>query len=120
MTIRLTFDKKQKIKDLILEILNEDRITIRKVACILGKLISSLPASQFGALYYRYLENDKISALKNNFGDFDKLMTLSDDAKNDLKWWLTNLPTLSAPIRLKPIVLTMSCDASNKGWGGST
>ena len=81
--------------------MNAGRITIREVVCILGKLISSLPASKFGALYYRYLENDKITALKHNFGDFDKLMTLSDDAKNDFEWWLKDLPSLSSPIHFK-------------------
>lgn len=30
------------------------------MACLIGKLIACLPASRYGALYYRNLEQDKI------------------------------------------------------------
>ena len=117
MTITLTPDKKVKLHSFISTILGSHKIKIRKIACLIGKLVSCLPATSYGALYYRNVEVDKIKALKANFGDFDKIMTLSVHAKHDLQWWLINLPTLSAPIQLMPITLTMSCDASNTGWG---
>ena len=47
------------------------KITIREVAQILGKLVSSFPGVLYGLLYYRYLEKYKCSALTSNNGNFD-------------------------------------------------
>ena len=46
---------------------------------------------KFGAHYYRYLEMDKIKALKQSKGNFDALMTVSKNRVSDMKWWLYNL-----------------------------
>ena len=60
-------------------------MTIRTVACLIGKLIACLLASKYGALYYRNIERDKILALKLNKGDFDKEMVISSLEKDDIK-----------------------------------
>ena len=41
-------------------------------------------------MYYRALENDNIRALEICKGDFDSYHSVSDDAKDDLKWWRDN------------------------------
>ena len=95
-------------------------MTIRHVAHILGKLVSTFPASTYGPLYYRYLEKEKIAALKLSKGDYDQKMTLGHKARDDLYCWLNNIQNMYAPIQKKPITKQMTTDASkNKGWGAA-
>ncbi len=118
MRVSLTPKKRDDLRRFICEILSSSSLTIRVVACLIGKIVSSLPASVYGPLYYRHLECDKIKALALNQSDFDAKMTLSREAKNDLNWWLNNLNDMYAPIQLPPITKFLSTDASKtKGWG---
>lgn len=65
MTITLTNEKIEKLKDLIQQSLaSADKIKIRSVAQIIGHVVASLPAVLYGALYYRHLDRDKTNALK--------------------------------------------------------
>ena len=63
MRISLTLEKKENIKQFIVEILASLQISIRTIACLVGKLVSSLPGSRFGVLYCRNIERDKVKAL---------------------------------------------------------
>jgi len=65
MTITLTLEKKEKIRQLCLEIIRKPDISIRKLACIIGNLVAAIPAVPYGKLFYRELEVTKILALKN-------------------------------------------------------
>ena len=56
---------------------NSHSVKIRDIARIIGYLISSFPGVKFAALYYRYVEMDKIKALKQSKGNFDALMSVS-------------------------------------------
>ena len=62
---------------------------IQAVARILGKITSSFPASKFGRLHYRNLEYCKTNAMKQNTNNFDTIICLSGEAKDDIGW-LTN------------------------------
>ena len=65
MIVRLTEDKIRKIKEVLLSAIhNSHSVKIRDLARIIGYLISSFPGVKFAALYYRYVEMDKIMALK--------------------------------------------------------
>ena len=120
MTVALTTEKKLKLVALIEAILNKNKVPIRELATIIGKFVSSLPGSLYGPLYYRTLELEKNEALKRNRGNYESLTTISENAKNELLWWLNNIPTMSAPIQWPPITSEMSTDASGKiGWGAS-
>lgn len=59
MTIRLTDEKKDKLICLITTMLASDKIKIRCVAQIIGHMVSSFPAVQYGPLYYRKLDKEK-------------------------------------------------------------
>ena len=117
MTVSVTPEKKEKLTTFLRECLHATSLPIRTVACLIGKLIACLPASRFGALYYRHLEREKILALKLARGNFDSLMEISQSGKDDIKWWLGHLDDMYAPIHLPQITKTISCDASNLGWG---
>ncbi len=121
MTVKLTEEKMNKLLDLIEDTLYEMHtkgcIKIRTIATIIGKMVSSLPGTLFGALHYRTIEYDKNKALKSYRGDYEGNMTLSGVAMTELHWWKENLPTMSAPIHWPPITEEMTTDASGKGWG---
>ena len=52
------------------------------MAHVIGLIVSSLPATDYGALYCKQLELNKIKALRSsNFGNFDALMNLSEGSK---------------------------------------
>jgi len=65
--------------------------SIRELARVIGKIVSCFPRVCFGPLYYRSLEQDKITALQLNRWDFDKKATLSPQAQEELSWWVNNV-----------------------------
>jgi len=103
MTISLTEKRKNALKSLLLTALRLKRPTIRFVAKVIGHIISSLPASKYGSLFYRNLESDKINALRQNQGNFDANMSFSKKGKNELQWWLTETQNLTNWIIPPPI-----------------
>ena len=117
MTITLPLDKKQKILNLCKHYLLYSCPKIRDIASLIGLLISSLPAVQYGALFCRYLEMCKISALKRSRGNFDNKMSLDDNSKLELRWWIDNVMCSFKVIRIRPYTFCITTDASLRGWG---
>ena len=92
-------------------------LSIRFLAKVIDTIVSVFSAGKYAPLYYRALENDKIGALEILKGDFDSHHPISDDAKDDLKWWRNNnqMENWIHP----PIIDTeLFCDASDFAWGG--
>ena len=119
MTVTLAAEKKEKLLNMIEAILSKTEISIRELATIIGKFVSSFPGSLYGPLYYRTLEQDKSDALKRNRGNYESMMQISENGKLELLWWRDNIPSMNAPIQWPPITSEMSTDASGKiGWGG--
>ena len=71
----------------------------------------------YGPLYFRSLEHDKTIALKNNYGNFDKHLSLSTNAKNELLWWKENVTDSFNVISHGLPSSTLTTDASCTGWG---
>ena len=117
MTITLTDEKKSKIIDLCMDVLHQPVVTIRKVATVIGNLVAAFPAMPYGRLFYRQLETVKICSLKSNKGNFDKLTSISEEAKNELLWWVENTHTSFNYITTPPVDIIIHTDASNIGWG---
>ena len=76
MEITLTDTKKETLKACYSELLHKNNQTIRYVAKVIGLRISSLPGVKYGAAHYKYLEQDKISALKISKERFDAMIIL--------------------------------------------
>ena len=91
MTITLTPEKKGVLKELCHSLISKQLPTIREVAQVIGKIISSFPGVAHGPLYYRALDLNKTEALKVCKGNFDKRMTLSEESKLELQWWAENI-----------------------------
>ena len=117
MMAYLSDKKKEKLKFLCTQALDGDILSIRFVARVIGKIVSSLPGSEFGKLHYQNLERDKIRALALNRGDYDAKMQLSVLAKEDLLWWVENVQQAYRRIIHAPITYVFQTDASDTGWG---
>ena len=109
MTIRLPPTKAAHVHRTCQNLLLKTEITIRETAQVIGLIVSSLPAVQFGELFYRNVEKNKVLALQASKGNYDAPLYLSKDAKADLSLWTLLLR------RLFSLILTT--DASAKGWG---
>ena len=84
---------------------------------VIGLLVPSLPAVRYGELYYRKLEVNKSNALRKNHGDFVAEMTLSEESKSELLWWISNVNHAQRPLVLQKPDLFLTTDASLLGWG---
>ena len=119
MSISLTPTKCEDLVHQIKDILNKEKITIRELAAIIGKLVAAFPAVQYGPLYYRKLEENKQRSLVRSGGKYDSTTTLTGEATEELLWWTKNLPCANAPIIIESPTLEIFTDASNEGWGAS-
>ena len=117
MTVRLTPEKAQRLREECTELLNTPKPTIRAVAKVIGLMVSSAPAVELCMLFYRTIENEKVDALKLNFGDFDAQMVLSASAKLDLHWWIDNIQLSEKKISPPNPDIVLTTDASKQGWG---
>ena len=117
MTITLTNEKKVKIHEYAKKLL-VDTPTIREVAKFLGNLSASFEAFTYGRLFYRFIEIDKINALKLSKGKFDAPCVLSPTAKDEICWRRQNLLNSSRKMISAPTVdYIIHTDTSNLGWG---
>ena len=117
MTIKLTKEKATTLRDDCLTLSCTKYPTIRKVAQVIGKIISSFPGVKHGPLHFRFLERDKSSFLKSHKGNFDAHMSLSKEAHDELQWWSDNVTTSFNVIRHDNPSHTLTTDASRTGWG---
>ncbi|CAB4044636.1 Hypothetical predicted protein [Paramuricea clavata] len=119
MIISLTGEKTQKIKEACQKFLQSPQPTIREVARVIGMLTASFPGVMFGPLHYRHLDMDKTVALKIRKGNSNKTMTLSDEAKHELSWWVSSIESAYNVVSHGQADTTMTTDASKTGWGCS-
>ena len=117
MTVTLTLDKKEKLREFCAMMLTKKLVSIRQIASLLGKFTSSLLSVPAGRLHFRALDKLKCEALRIHKGNFDKYVKLTDEAMQDIKWWHDGVMSSFAPICRQNTSLTMSTDASLSGWG---
>ena len=118
MTISLfTTEKKTSLLELCHKIMQSNQITIRDLAGLIGKLVSSFPGVAYSPLFYRDLEIAKTEALKLKRGSYDSAMVLFDGMKSELQWWVDNLETATSPISNDNPDMVIDTDASLIGWG---
>ena len=99
--------------------LGQSKPTIREVAALIGLLVSYTPGVEYSGAHFKALENDKIRALRRTKGDFDQEMWISDEALQDLEWWLLHVVN-PKKIRWQEPSLELYTDASEAGWGAHT
>ena len=92
MKVFLTAEKREEILLACQQLLLKSVISMGKVPHVIGLLVPSLPAVQYGPLHYRSLEIVRNTALQQNNVNYDAIMTLSAESVGDLSWWVTSLP----------------------------
>ena len=117
MSITISENKSQNILNMIREHLTSVH-SVRQVARLIGKLISIFRVLPRGQQYYRPLEVDKLSALRENFGKWDEKCPLSYDSQCCLLWWSHNIPGARRSITRHPPDLILQTDSSSYAWGG--
>ena len=119
MTVSLGKDKHDKLEGKIKNLMTNEHPTIREVSSVIGSMVSYLPGVEFGNLYYRQLEMEKIIALKENKGNYEKRMTLSQEAYEQMTWWLDEAKSCPTIIIKGDPTHIIGTDASLLGWGAS-
>ena len=114
--ITLNKNKKQNLKTLCANLLS-GMTTIRTISQVLGKITSSFPATKFGQLHYRNLEVFKTRTLKYHKNNFNAKVWLSEEAKDDLRWWKNNINETYNDIIVPNPSVEIKTDASLNGWG---
>ena len=89
--VTMTNEKVQKVTTACKLLLLKPVVTIRKLAEIIGLIVSSFPGAEFAQLHYRDLEGLKSDALRAKFGNFDAQILLNEASKNELKWWIDHI-----------------------------
>lgn len=117
MTIELPVRKKSKILNMIQSTLTRTRIKVKSAFELIGTLIAATPAVKFSMLHTRFLERDKISCLEGQ-NDMSKDLILSGEARSELIWWQSSIPTATNSISYSKHDIVVSSDASLSGWGG--
>ena len=117
MSVRPTVEKCDELRKLCKHLSNKQTMKIHEVASIVGKIVAIFPGAQFGPLHYRELEKEKILALRLNKGNYNANMCLTKWAVRELEWWVNNVHNVSLSLDKGKPNLTLSSDASGKGWG---
>ena len=118
MTVTLPLERQDKILSACLTLEGKCSATIREVAQVIGQLIATFPAAQWGPLYYRSLDKDKCKALKKHKGNFEAVMEISHEGKLELQWWIQNIKDVHCTLDREEPGTEICTDASTSGgWG---
>ena len=111
MAVKLTTEKKKSLHEACNDLLLHKTQAIRRVAQVIGMIVSILPGVEYGGSHYRNLEREKTSAIKSNKGSFDGNMTFSERARTAFQWLCTNFPNSYNEITKGTPSLTIKTDA---------
>jgi hypothetical protein len=120
MNLEVPREKEERIrlavKNLIRDILQRKKLSVRRIARVIGLLVSIFPAVRYGKLHYRILEREKIRALRGP-RDFDRKCRWPKCVLEDLKWWHNSSPGWKCSFETLVPSSTLITDASLEGWG---
>ena len=116
MQIRLPKEKISQAVQEAQKLLEAQQASARQLAHLIGVFSATLPAILPAPLHYRGLQLLKHQALRK--GGYDVILPLSQEAKDDLLWWIQNLNVVNGQplVRDQPSLL-IETDASLMGWG---
>ena len=99
-------------------VLKQKSISLRVVAELIGKFNALTPGKRYGTVFSKRLEIQKTASLKQVSGDYDSLIFITAEMREDISWRRNNVNKY--PVLLSPHLpaITVTTDASNTGWGG--
>ena len=80
-------------------------------------VVAAFPEVQYGPLHYRSLVRQKTRALQENQSNYDRLVKITKGMKEELQWWIINLPSQSKEITRGNPQVTITTDNSGQGYG---
>ena len=117
LCLALPRDKVRSIRRECESLIANPTTTVRQLAHLLGRLSSSIQAVFPAPLYYRYLQQAKIQALRSG-GHYESQVVLNQEAIEELQWWAENLMAWNGRALAQPDPsIIIESDASREGWG---
>ena len=118
MTISISQAKSEKIRAACRRLLEENRPSIRMLSEVIGQLVAAEQGNKYAPIFYKRLEILRNSELTRARGNYEKTITISLEAKEDLEWWIENVG--KHPVTVEPFIpdKTVYSDSSNYAWGG--
>ena len=117
MTVTLSENKVKGIKEVCAKLLDSSKVTIQHLAEVIGQLVATQSGVWIAPLFYKRLEILKNRGLTDSKGDFSATVSLNQEVRDDLAWWIENLEGFTTPVRRVKPTITVTSDASLKGWG---
>ena len=118
MNIKLSEKKTNIVLNKCLDMHRKNICSLRLLASLIGTLVSVFPAVEYGPLYYRTLEHQKIEGLHTNYGNFESIVNINSEMKFQIRWWIENIKCQCKLINHGNPVLVLYTDAAGSGWGG--
>ena len=119
MKISLTNKKAEHLTLKIKKFLVNKSPNIRKLASIMGSVISIFHAVPLGTMHYRDLEREKVPFLKKESGNFEAKIALNQHIVTELQWWLDAIPNAVSDIHILEVDFIINVDASESDWGAT-
>ncbi|XP_065177287.1 uncharacterized protein LOC135807202 [Sycon ciliatum] len=117
MEMRVPPEKIRKLRQECTKLLLQPRVTVRTLACLLGRLTSLSPGLLTAPLRYRHLQELKILALRES-QSYEATVQWTPDARLDLQWWKERLSDWNGKSLVRPPCnLVVFSDASLDDWG---
>ena len=118
MTFLVPPKKMKDIKRCIRQLLRQHRVSIRKVASVLGKIQATSDA-----MFPARIKTAELMAFKNQAlrkASWTDMVTVPEAAKIELRWWLDCFQLWNGKAILPPKAqLSLETDASGSGWGAT-
>lgn len=94
---------------------------IKDFASMIGSLISVCPAVQYGFLYTKTFEREKLLALTRTVKNYTAKLDVSSHLSDDFRWWINAFsdPNQVNIIRSEVAAREIFSDASLLGWGAT-
>ena len=117
MSLLIPEEKISNLSNLCSKTLKYQRVSLRKIAKVLGKLKSTAPAFSWAPLQTRHLQQVLIKGTRQKLS-YESQVPLSEKAILELKWWIKNLELLNGKaISVNPPDIWIYTDAV-KGMNG--
>ena len=116
MMFHLAEEKITKLKVSCREILSAKKVSVRDLAKITGKLVSTLQAIIPANLQCRFLQMLQTKSLMSG-KTYESKISLTSEAREELLWWVNQIEQSNGRsiISVTPD-LVLTTDASNEGW----
>ncbi|KAL7294054.1 hypothetical protein TKK_0012092 [Trichogramma kaykai] len=116
-SLSLTHKKIGTISNAIKTYKEKEICSIRDTAKLIGILIAACSGLRYGWVHTKILEREKYLALARLGENFDADMSITNEMRDELSWWQSNIYSAKNEIRDNKYVREIFTDASMSGWG---